>query len=600
MKIKNYKFSIFLLTVLLVPLAFNPWGFDMFEIPKNLILKTGISILAIIYLINSLKTGKLTLNLNKLQLKILGAFLIILALSYLVAINPNLSFFGTYFRQGGLINMIFYVLLFLLAINFFQKPKHKLLFLKLLSITGVIISTYAIIQQFGIDIFPTSATEIFEGRSFATLGNPTSLGAFLLFPIWGEIYLFFKQKKHRKKSILTLALLLTALIFTRNRASILALLVTGALALFTHFRKNKKILATLVTTTLAILIIFTAVYADNLRSLGSRLSIWQSSAEIILENPIKGSGLESFSYLFERNVHADFFQYEDYYNLVDRPHNEFLEVWIHLGLLGFLFYLGLFLFCVKKFVTTKEILYLGILSLFITNFFSFSLVTHYTFLAVFLGCALADPKKKTTWELNYQKIGAISAIALLLFLNLALNTRVFLADFNLKKAYTTLDTTYIEKAIYYAPFYTETYQEGYIIYYSLSGALADNNLFARTTQLSAKIREMSRDSLESLLNEIRLHLLLQDYESAEQLFFDIEEAGIINPLVYEYWGNIYFDQADYEKASEIYEKLLSILPDSWQGDGTDYESHIFWKTHPDFLETLEKIILSYEVTGNQL
>ena len=592
---QRFQQYIFLATILLIPLVFNPWGFDMYEIPKNTLLKIGILATIIATLIAGWKNKKKTFHITKEQIYAIALFLLILGLSLIISLRPEISFWGSYFRQGGVVNMLFYIALFLLAVNIFKEKKNRQTFLKSLSIVGLIISVYAILQKLGIDIFSAETTAIFDGRSFSTLGNPTSLGAFLLFPIWGEIYLLFKNK-NKKKSIPALIVMIAALICTRNRASMVALIATGFLALVRRFKKNKKVIAGIIAGVIIAGIVFTGIYAQDIRSLGSRGEIWGSSLEIIRDNPIHGYGMESFSFMFEKYVDADFFQYEDYENLVDRPHNEPLEIWIHLGLLGFIFYLGLVIFCLKTYWAKGHFAALAILSLFITNLFSFSLVTHYAFLVMFLALIVDNKKKITIKNNDLTKASAVVLIILMLG-GIMLHGRIFLGDLALKQAFTQISTQHLEEAIDKAPYYLEVYEEAYAIYYPLAVYVGDEYL-EKAISVNEKALEMSANSLKSLLNRARLEIFLGDYESAEDTYLSINENIAPHPLTYEHWGNMYFDWGLYEHAELIYDELLALMPNSWEisQEGTE-EHRIFWKDHADFAETLAEIMITYEIVG---
>ncbi|MFA6027293.1 MAG: O-antigen ligase family protein, partial [Ignavibacteriaceae bacterium] len=176
----------------------------------------------------------------------------------------------------------------------FKKKENQLLFLRGLSTVGFAMSIYSILQRLGVDIFSKEITAIFDGRSFSTMGNPTSLGAFLMFPIWGEMALLSleKNKRFKRKNIAFLIIMIAGLVFTRNRASILALIGSGFLYVLSRFKNNKKILIGLITGLIVLFIGFISIYGADTRSLGSRLTTWDSSLEMIKENPILGYGLK--------------------------------------------------------------------------------------------------------------------------------------------------------------------------------------------------------------------------------------------------------------------------------------------------------------------
>jgi O-antigen ligase len=611
--LKTTQKYIFLALVFALPLIFNPWGFDMYEIPKNTLLKVAIATLTILHLVEKFRSKRTNICLSQNQLYAILAFLTILALSLIFAIRPNVSFWGTYARQGGVINMLFYVLLFLTSLDFLQKKTHQILTLKTLSFSGLLVSLYALLQWAGLDIFSTETTAIFSGRSFASLGNPTALGAFLLFPIWGEIALLHLEKKQKSKHLALAAIMLLALLSTVNRASILALLASGFLYLLYTFRKNKKLLAGIFAGLLILLTIFIAAYSDNLRSISSRFSTWHSSTEIIVDNPILGYGLESFPYLFESYVKPEFFEHEDYYNLVDRPHNEFLEMWIHLGLLGFLFYLALIAYSLKIFFTAKKPIprfaSLAILSLFATNFFSFSLITHYAFLVIFLALIAAENSSKITFKPSWPNKIPATLLGLLLTASIVLNICIFTADLQIKSAYKSLNTldltaitSHLEKATDLAPFYSSVHMNAFTLYYPLAEVLGDEELLALAVSANASARELSHSNLKSLLNEARLFRLIEDPSSAEEVYKTIYDQVGIHPLLYEHWADLYYEQSLFDHAALIYDEYLNLLPNDWQApietpEEMTEDQRIFWKNHPDFLKTLEQVITTYESTG---
>jgi len=585
----------------------------MYEIPKNTFLKIGVGILCVTLLLPLFKAKKITINLSKEQLYAVGFFLLVLAMSLIVAIRPSVSFWGSYDRQGGVINMLFYLLLFLSSLKILSEKKNIITLFKGISAVGVIMSIYAILQKFGYDIFPEDITAIFTGRSFSTMGNPTSLGAFLLFPIWSEIYLLSANKKRKIISIQILILLIIALVLTANRASMLALIGTGFLYLLKQFKGNKKALIGILTGTAILGVLFVGIYGDNLRSFNSRISTWKSSIEIISDNPIAGYGMESFPYVFERYTREDFFDYEDYKNLADRPHNEFIESWIHLGLLGALMYLGFVSFCFKKYWLSenKEVIFasLAVLSLIASNIFSFSLVTHYSFLAVFIALILTDKKTKLVMQNSVVKKTIIGFAISLIIIAVIMTGRIFIADLHMTKGYLAYSegdyetsAEEMEKSINAAPFYSEIYSSISTVYCLIAAETQNASYLLLAADANQKAIEISAGSLQSLLDEARIYILAGDYASAQQIYLNAYENIGFNPFLYEKWGNAYFAEGKYAEASIVYDALLEVMPDDWSApllsdSEPSEEERIFWKVHYEFLDTLQNAIDSYVATG---
>ena len=606
---------IFFTILALLPLAFDYWAFDMFEVTKNIIFKIGLSLILIIFLWKNVEKKNISFISSKLINITTLLLLATLLLSLITSFNPTSSFFGSYFRQQGVINYLYYILLFFIALNFFKKKENRSLFLKITTAVGIIVSLYAIVQKIGIDIFPEIQTAIFAGRSFATIGNPTMLGAYLIFPYWTNIALFTGEKKKKNKifHIIAFLIIVLAIIFTANRATMLAILITSFASLLYKFKKYKKTVISIVVLGIILFVSFVGLYAKDLRSIKSRVSVWKSSIEIIEENPIFGTGAESFSLQFEKHVRPDFFENEDYFKLVDRPHSEPLEMWIHFGILGIIIYLILLFSVLKKALSKstiqEKIIATGILTLFITNLFSFSLVIHYFFLAISLGFIFSSTAKPLKFKNNIASKILSIIFFIILILSIVLNALTFASNHKLKTAYNDLNTSNFEKSlnntaltIKLSPFYHELYAKAFDISFSIAKYTNSNETLQQAIKYNQKENKLSGENMKSLLNTAKIFTYAGDYSSAEETYTTISKNFSPHPIIYEYWANFYFDQKNYEMAAKVYDVLFEIMPDHWKApvfsdEKLDENQRIFWKNHPDFIETLGKAIITYEKIG---
>lgn len=155
----------FLSLVFLVPLLFNPWGVDMYEMPKNTVLKLGIGLLGLLWALESLRKKRIKIFLSKRMALVLLFFVVLLGLSWITSERPTMSFWGSYYKQGGVVNMIYYLLLFILSMDFFSAKENRILFLKVLSYSGCVVSIYALAQRIGFDFLPSFVREP-QGRLF--------------------------------------------------------------------------------------------------------------------------------------------------------------------------------------------------------------------------------------------------------------------------------------------------------------------------------------------------------------------------------------------------------------------------------------------------
>ena len=350
----------------------------------------------IFIVIRFLKNKEITLRYNKPLLIFTGLWLISLTLSTIFSIAPSLSFWGSYDRVQGFISHLAYVFLFLIFLNVLKGKKEQEVFLKNLLAVSFVVSLHAIIQQFGIGIFAKGAMEEFLGRSFAAFGHPNFLGQFLLFPIWVGIYFLIASKRKILVSFIVLPVVF-ALFLSENRASILGLVISAIfyVLLTLNFKKHYKYLA---VSSLALSFAgFILFFAPSLRSLSSRFYLWEGSLKIFPDHPLIGSGLETFKLVFQKVTSAALFDLEQLYSIADRAHNEYLDILVTQGIFGLTVWLSIifgvfYLAFRKRKLLIKNKLLATCLSAFIailvSNFFGFSLTTHYVVLGLLLAVLL--------------------------------------------------------------------------------------------------------------------------------------------------------------------------------------------------------------------
>lgn len=118
-----------------------------------------------------------------------------------------------------------------------------------------------------------------------------------------------------------------------------------------------------------------------------RLIVWKGAFEAWKNNPIVGTGVETFAFAYYKHRPAEHNLVSEWNFLYNKAHNEYLNFLTTTGILGlgtYLAMIGIFLWkAVKKTVRTKEInntyfisisLLAAYVSILITNFFGFSVV----------------------------------------------------------------------------------------------------------------------------------------------------------------------------------------------------------------------------------
>ncbi len=290
-------------------------------------------------------------------------------------------------------------------------------------------------------------------------------------------------------------------------------------------------------------------------------------------------------------------------------------MWIDFGLGGAFLYLGLLaalLLLLCRPSRRVAILSLTMIALLVSNWFSFSLPTHYALVAVFLALIVAETgrKKKIVFKNALVAKGIASVLIVLAGLNGFWASRMAMGDYELARAFFSVAKNNIEiadqslqRALKLNAVYADTSKSAYDLYYSLATTFADTKWLEKAAETNALFQKVTHNSLYSLLNEARMWALLKDYKKAEELYQRIAETKGINPVFYEEWANMYVDAAQYDKAAAVYDELFAILPLDWQapllskGAELTREQRIFWKNHGSFLETLDKALKAYVATG---
>lgn len=580
--------------VFALPLAMNPWGYSVHDMPKQVLFKLGVCAMVLLFVLRYLWNGKLEVRWPKHATKFLVAFVFVALLGWVNSIHPHLSFYGDYFRQEGLLSWAFYLVLFFLGYNLLITEKDWARVLNVLAVSGFFVGLYAIFQSFGVDFLPAQAAERFAGRSFSTLGSPTMLGSFLIFPLFATFIVWKQGSRSLWKHVLLLlfaGVILWALYLSLNRASMLALLVAAVLQLFYYYRHSKKHWLGFSILGLVSVLLFVLYFGDDLRSLFSRFSLWRSALNMIADHPVLGYGWESFSNLFNHYVQSDFFQYEDYYATADRPHNEFLQWWVHVGIVGALFYIAVVGAVLKAFWCSKNermhFCALALLTFFVSIFFSFSLVTQYAFVVLFLVAVFGESSQKRTYAFSWKGLIFCIVVSALLAVSALFCVHLFKLDLELQRVYSS-PRIYADALLEQGSVFAAPYHELYNVF------LLEGD-YETAALANEKALQHSGGSLKALLNGVRLYRLNEDYEAAEQLLVQMYDAGHRHPLFLEQWADFYFEQQDYESAAFVYEAYFSMMPDHWQDEGD--RGRRFWKDHPRFEQVLEQAIEAYEKTG---
>ncbi len=611
--------------VLLTAFILNPFGSNIFELPKLQWATLVLSIAVIFIVVKFLREKSLELRYDKFVLVLLCAWLLSLILSTVFSIAPKLSFWGSYDRMQGLYSYIVYLSFFVLFIQYFTTLERQKIFLKSLTIVGIIIGIHALLQQVGILTFSDEAMEEFLGRSFSTFGHPNFLGQFLIFPIWSSAYLLSEKNLYWKiVSSVGLILLVAALLVTENRASILGVAMGFIFWLISFSRLKVYFKYILSFLTLGTILIFVIFFASSLRSLTTRIFLWTGSFDIFLDHPIVGSGLETFKLVFQKVAASELFQLEKIYSIADRAHNEYIDILVAQGLFGLVVYLviifGIIFLVLKYKKHSKEnlafFLTAGFVSVLVSNFFSFSLVVHQLIFVVFVAIILNCVVRFKIFKLHRTFLSVFFAgvITTLSFVTIFHAGKTIYADNQFK---TGMDKIYdarinegidqIVSALRLNPYQEDIYFHLADVLFVIGKELNMPDAFWQAKILVEEAGKFTGNDFRYNFTIARLETYLGNYTEAEKFYDAATGLAPINPIIMKEKGVMFYLKGDYVSATMEIEKFLSMIPDSWKYksnlDNLSYEEkekfRLFTKHLPDLWDMFAYLSRSYIEVGDR-
>lgn len=357
-----YKKSIIVVLKLLLlsaPLFVNKYVYN-FRVNQEAVLKLFIIILFAIWLVKIINTGECFLKKTKLDLLFI-LFTLVLVLSLFISKTKTVSL------QDFIIFFSYILIFFLITNNPNQKSDFNS-FIHLFFIISLLVSIYTIIQYYGFDPYLKDLHSL-----TSTIGQKNWISNYLamIFPVAFSYFLLEKSKKNRIIYFLLLSILYANLMICQSRGIWISISITVIIAIYIIikykfyeiFKRNKKWLFFLLITFLVITIIYStdnplnksaitvpqralSTFDEQDPSINTRLLIWKTTLEMIKDRPIFGSGIGTFkmNYL---NYQAEFLKNNPYYikysGKAGEAHNEYLQMWAEIGIIGLGIFIGIIL-----------------------------------------------------------------------------------------------------------------------------------------------------------------------------------------------------------------------------------------------------------------
>jgi len=384
--------------ILFIVLLVNKYVYE-FRVNQEMILRLFIIIILTLLVIKYFVEKEISWFKNSLNLPIF-LFVLVMSLSLLRVNTIRVSL-----RDYEI--FISYFLLYFFIPNNIDEENQFDSFVKLFFIISLIVALYTLMQYYGLDPYLKELKAL-----SSTIGQKNWISNYLalIFPIIFSYFLLQKIRRNKVFLFLLLSIVYTTLMICQSRGiwiSISLTLLIGIFIIFKFkivrtFQNNRKWLFLLLLTFLLITIIYStenplnksaitvaqravSTFDEQDPSINTRLLMWRTTLQMIKEKPLLGSGIGTFemNYL---DYQAEFLKSNPYYlkysGKAREAHNEYLQMWAELGLVGlgvflsiiFIFYNLIINYFKKEHNDKKRIIVLGLL-MGITCFLIHSLFT---------------------------------------------------------------------------------------------------------------------------------------------------------------------------------------------------------------------------------
>jgi putative inorganic carbon (hco3(-)) transporter len=510
---KTIEYSFYAL-FFLVPLVFAGDTSELFELNKMWLAFGLTAIIGAAWATKMIIQKRAVIQRTPIDILLL-LFLISQIISSIFSLDQHISWWGYYSRfNGGLLSTIcYYILYYAFASNLQVKHVWRTMLISLFS--GLTVSLWGFPSHFGADptclvfrgTFDTSCwTYAFQPtiRAFSTLGQPAWLAAYMAFllPVAMAYALKNKTKPATSFSFIALSVFFyLLLIFSDTRAGFIAFWIANVIfwaAIYIRklYPQNYFFKSLLIINVIFVLCSF--VFGSPLGSLSKftlpqlsqkaapapapaqgqtkaqaappaggsaidditdsgdiRLLVWHGAIKAWENNPIFGTGVESFAFAYYKYKSPAHNLTSEWDYLYNKAHNEYLNYLATTGIFGLGTYLGfialLFYFSGKWYITTSmkkhheaysesarstptTLLVIGIIagyvSILISNFFGFSVViiNLYVFLApvfVLMLLGLVDENRQFVFpagevKTSVENVGPYQWTFILIFIGAAI------------------------------------------------------------------------------------------------------------------------------------------------------------------------------------
>lgn len=501
------------------------------------------------------------------------------------------------------------ILIFLLFVTFYICFEDVVagdrslidIFIKGIIFVSIVVCIYGILQVCGIDFIRWNV----KNTASSSLGRRNFAGEYLVMVIPYAFYFLYRERK--KWIYIPVFLLILHLILTFTRASYIGFFVSVIIFFILTGRKariNRKAVILLLILFFS-RSVFSGIHTFERGTVKSRLLIWNVTLKMIRSNPLFGVGPGNFVIMYPFYGIGEEKALRGVSLVVDRAHNDYLEVCAESGVIGLLLFFY-FLFCIFKVLFTlyretdgyERILTVSIISsvvgMCVNALASFPFNNPATLLLFWVNVSFAGAMyRKLKGEKRVNMNYSLLRIYFVLFClaGFIMSVMGIKASYYMFLAKNTKDKTslyFAEKAVLYNPYSMETtflaaktatkygeYERAYryismekqlepysaslyhnlgLVYFHLMNFREAEESFLYSLKLNPEVPDVHNTLGVLYLNTGRYDEAITCFIRAITLKSDFDFA-------YYNLGLVYYIKQDYQKAVEYLRKTLEINPD---------------------------------------
>jgi len=334
--------GVLLASCVVVPCVFTTRIDAVFVVPKLGALWTMLALGIAIVAAGVLRSGRLPRPARDFWFVdvAVASFVALSVAAWVFSLDRGQSLYGERLQYQGLLTLLLYVGFFYLArISITDCRGMRLLFFAV-AIGATLVAGYALVQKSGRD--PVWEGYLPGGRVFSSIGQANALAAYLVLAIPVSAALAVGPRRAIRAAVaVAVAAMIAALALTRSRGGFLGLLAVLGVLAGASYRQigdaTRPFRIGLAAALVAAVMIFAtgASIAGLPRvstadpSIRFHLDAWRVAAQVAAENPLLGTGPETFPDVFPRYSHAvlpaDRAAALDAFR-VESPHNVYLGI----------------------------------------------------------------------------------------------------------------------------------------------------------------------------------------------------------------------------------------------------------------------------------